>query len=92
MFYTTLLDQDIQPTAIHFDVSNKEHRRLAMQYLNTRAWKHTNVRFFIDRGYTNIVTMITTKLALYYTNREFADDSLPVVVEHTVSEAYAEIM
>jgi len=56
---------------VHFDPSNTEHRRLAAIYVNTRSWKHTNTRFEVEFPYTNIITMITTKLAVYYANAEF---------------------
>ena len=58
---------------VKFDASNAEHRRLAAEYLQTRSWKHTQTRFIIQFPFTNVVTMLTTKIALYYTSKEFTD-------------------
>jgi hypothetical protein len=60
-------------TNVHFDPSNPTHRLNVAKYLKTRSWKHSAERFMIEPPFTNVVTMCTTKLALYYAFNEFTD-------------------
>ena len=71
---------DMVSRQTQFDPSIPEHRRIAALYLKDRSWRHTRVRFMVQYPYTNLVTMITTKLALYYTSAEFFqlyEDGIP---------------
>lgn len=71
---------------VKFDASDEHHRRLAAEYLQTRSWKHTQTRFIVQYPFTNVVTMLTTKMALYYTSKEFTD-----LYEHTAPSAPPDI-
>lgn len=64
---------DLMGKFTEFDPSNAEHRRLAAVYLKSRSWAHTDTRFVVSKPYTNVVTLITTKLATYYSSLEFKD-------------------
>jgi hypothetical protein len=54
-----------------FDPSNREHRTIVYEFLRTKSWRHTNVRFVLERSYSDVIRMITEKLADYYMKNEF---------------------
>lgn len=56
---------------VQFNPENPEHRKIVATYLKTQSWKHTKIRFMIERPYTDVVTCVTSKLARYYAEKEF---------------------
>lgn len=56
---------------VYFDPQNPDHRQIVAKYMVTRSWKHTDTRFFIEQPYSNVVSLVTAKLAEYYAEKEF---------------------
>lgn len=69
------LNQNIKQY-VQFNPNNNEHRKIAATFLKTQSWKHTNVRFIVERPFVDVVTCITTKLAKYYAEKEFKEQTL----------------
>lgn len=59
-----------RPTVV-FDVNNKEHRRMAHQFLVERSWGGCPVRFCLPIGEDNVYSMIMRLLTQYYSAKEF---------------------
>ena len=59
-----------RPTVV-FDVNNKEHRRMAHEFLKTRSWGSCPVRFCLPIGEDNVYTMVMRLMTEYYAQKEF---------------------
>lgn len=59
-----------RPTVV-FDVKNKQHRRMAYEFLRTRSWRDCPVQFALPIGEDNVYTMIMRLMTEYYIQREF---------------------
>lgn len=55
-----------------FDARRADHRYLAAEFMRTDTWGNCAVRFDLEPGYDNLVSMIENKLAAYYLSQEFA--------------------
>lgn len=53
-----------------FDPTSKTHRQYYAQFLIKRNWGNCPVRFYLEPGYGDIVSMIENKLSWYYLSRE----------------------
>lgn len=68
---------------VFFDPANPEHRKIAATHIATHSWRHTNLRFYVEQPFTNVVSMITMKMAQYYTDREFSGVNVLEVGDET---------
>lgn len=59
-----------RPTVI-FDVRNKEHRKMAHQFLIKRSWSGCPVQFALPIGEDNVYSMIMRLMTAYYAQKEF---------------------
>ena len=66
----SLLNVVNRPVAV-FDVNNREHRNLFAQYLKTRSWAASPVRFIASEVTDIDVGTISRQLLEFYTDREF---------------------
>lgn len=67
---STMLKLYTRPTVI-FDVKNKEHRKMAHQFLTRRSWTNCPVQFALPIGEDNVYTMIMRLMTEYYSQKEF---------------------
>lgn len=72
---SSLLNLHSRPTVV-FDVTSKEHRAHAYNFLKARSWKDCPVQFALPMGEDNMYTMIMRQLCQYYVQKEFGE--LPV--------------
>lgn len=56
---------------VTFDPNNKTHRAYYAQFRESKTWGKCPVRFILTEDYDNVITMIQTSLAEFYTTREF---------------------
>jgi hypothetical protein len=68
-----ILDMHVRPT-VFFDANNKDHRREYANFLKYRGWSRCPVQFYLDSDYPDVLTMVQTKLAAYYTESEFRSE------------------
>lgn len=54
-----------------FDPTSKAHRSYYATFQKTQSWASCPLRFFIDEGQDNLVSMLQSKLSAYYTQKEF---------------------
>ena len=55
-----------------FDPKNKKHRQYYAEFLSRKTWGRCPVRFHLpDEASSDLLLMIHTKLAQYYTEKEF---------------------
>ena len=66
----SLLNVVNRPVAV-FDVNNREHRNLFAQYLKTRSWSASPVRFIASEVTDIDVGTISRQMLEFYTDREF---------------------
>ena len=66
---STLLDLAQRPWT-RFDVQNRRHREIYADFLVRRNWGRAPVRFYIEPGYDDLVSMIESKLSWYYLSKE----------------------
>ena len=66
----SLLNVVNRPVAV-FDVNNREHRNLFAQYLKTRSWAASPVRFIASEVTDIDVGTISRQMLEFYTDREF---------------------
>jgi len=66
----SMLRLHVRPTVM-FDVKNKEHRRMAHNFLKNRSWKDCPVQFSLPIGEDNVYTMMMRLMTEYYTQKEF---------------------
>lgn len=58
-------------TFVVFNAKNKEHRKWFADFNSTRRWGRCPVRFVVDDGKGDLVTMIQRELIQYYVDKEF---------------------
>jgi hypothetical protein len=71
MSTNSLIYTQVRPTVL-FDAGNAEHRRFAHQFLTERTWRNCPYIFALPDGYDNVFNMIVNRLALWYSQQEFA--------------------
>lgn len=54
-----------------FEPTNKEHRQLYFNFLQTGSWKDCPYRFAIPDDHGNLMGMIQIKMLRYYGEKEF---------------------
>lgn len=59
---------------VRFDVDKVEHRRYYADFMKNQCWKNSPVRFHLESGYGDVVSMIENKLAWYYLKLETKED------------------
>lgn len=65
----TVLNSSKRP-AVMFDATNVEHRKMYAEFLKTRSWGKTPVKFELEPEWADIVSMIEHKMLKYYVNQE----------------------
>jgi len=78
-----------RPTVL-FDVKNKDHRRMAQEFLVNRSWRGCPVQFALPIGEDNVYTMIMRLLTQYYAEKEFGAiprHDMDVIHEQIVANA-----
>lgn len=86
---TMMLNLYGRPTVV-FDVKNKQHRKMAHQFLKIRSWKECPVQFALPIGEDNVYTMIMRLMTEYYSQKEFGalpKSEFDVMREKIVAEA-----
>lgn len=66
----SVLQRNIKPQVV-FDPANKQHRKIYSTYVQTGKWEENAPKFILDFPYTNLMDMMTTKIAKYYVSKEF---------------------
>lgn len=75
---------------VMFDVENKEHRRMAHQFLVQRSWGNCPVRFALPIGEDNVHSMVMRLLTQYYSAKEFGPipkDDMDIMRDMIVASA-----
>ena len=70
---------------VRFEPEDKAHRRYYATYLKNRCWKESPVRFYLESGFIDVVTMIEHKLSWYYLSQE-TKERLPQRSEHWITQ------
>lgn len=86
---TMMLNLYGRPTVV-FDVKNKQHRKMAHQFLKNRSWRECPVQFALPIGEDNVYTMIMRLMTEYYSQKEFGPlpkHDFDVIREKIVAEA-----
>lgn len=55
-----------------FDATNLEHRRIYNEFRRTRTWGRSEIRFELEHEWSDIISMIESKLLKFYSTQEFA--------------------
>lgn len=56
---------------VTFDATNVVHREAYHVFVRTSTWGKSPVRFILEDNYTDVVSMIATKLLAHYLEAEF---------------------
>lgn len=64
-YIMSILNNFVRPS-VEFDVNNVEHRQHYLKFIQTNSWSKCPVRFKVDPQYTDVVSMITSKISEFY--------------------------
>lgn len=56
---------------IMFDIENPVHRKAYFDFTQTGTWSACPYNFIVEDPYVDLPSMINTKMAKYYMNKEF---------------------
>lgn len=56
-----------------FDVKNRKHRELYAQFVRTRSWAHSPVRFIASEPTESDVGTIARQVVEFYVDKEFGE-------------------
>ena len=57
---------------IMFDIENPVHRKAYYDFRTTGTWTNCPYNFIVEDPYVDLLSMINTKMATYYMDKEFA--------------------
>lgn len=66
----SILDPLKRPV-IHFEVENKQHRALFVDFMERQSWANSPVLFAVEKPYTDVISMISSKMMKHYITQEF---------------------
>lgn len=55
-----------------FDVTNPEHRKIAVHAIKTLSWGKAPYKFELEPEYSDVMTMVKTKIFDYYVAQDEA--------------------
>lgn len=53
-----------------FNVNDPTHRKIAVEAVKTHSWSKAPFKFELDPEYSDVMTMVKTKLFNYYVERD----------------------